>query len=171
MQSRLSWRRLLSVSERAFSARAQSLHRLRTGANGVDAGTTQFTLNWTPERVFPLPRTVVLHAGFPDPLPSFDQKHRAWARRRCKRRCRGRQHMEGVSFGLVPGNQLSFFRNLPSEGWMRSGNLPGTTVYGSGPWHTIIAGHVAPTTMADIHDRLLDRGTVSGPCTQTEPFP
>jgi hypothetical protein len=100
------------------------------------------------ERVF-LFRALWFARGFQDPLPSFDQNigvagaaadKVSWAR-----------HLE--EFRSIRLATLNFFRNLPPEGWMRSG------VASDNPFTVralayIIAGHAAHHT-AVIRERYL----------------
>lgn len=100
------------------------------------------------ERVF-LFRALWFARGFPDPLPSFDQNigvagagadEVSWA-----------QHLE--EFRSVRLATISFFRNLPSEGWMRSG-IASDNPFTVRALAYIIPGHVAHH-MAVIRDRYL----------------
>ena len=119
---------LSSVSEE------QSLHRyapekwsLRELVNHVNDA----------ERVF-LFRALWFARGFPDPLPSFDQDigvagssadQVSWA-----------QHLE--EFRSIRLATINFFRNLPTEGWMRSG-IASDNPFTVRALAYIIAGHLA----------------------------
>jgi hypothetical protein len=92
------------------------------------------------ERVF-LFRALWFARGFEDPLPSFDQNigvngaeadKVSWA-----------QHLE--EFRSIRLATISFFRNLPPEGWMRSG-IASDNPFSVRALAYIIAGHVAHHT-------------------------
>ncbi len=100
------------------------------------------------ERVF-LFRALWFARGFQDPLPSFDQEigvagagadQVSWA-----------GHME--EFRSIRLATISFFRNLPAEGWMRSG-IASDNPFTVRALAYIIAGHVAHHT-AIIRERYL----------------
>jgi len=100
------------------------------------------------ERVF-LFRALWFARGFRDPLPSFDQNigvegaradEISWAR-----------HLE--EFRSVRLSTLAFFRNLPPDGWMRSG-IASDNPFTVRALAYIIAGHVAHHT-AIIQERYL----------------
>jgi hypothetical protein len=100
------------------------------------------------ERVF-LFRALWFARGFQDPLPSFDQNigvegagadQVSWAR-----------HLE--EFRSIRLSTLNFFRNLPPEGWMRSG-IASDNPFTVRALAYIIAGHVAHHT-AIIRERYL----------------
>lgn len=88
------------------------------------------------ERVF-LFRALWFARGFPDPLPSFDQEisvagagadQVSWAR-----------HVE--EFRSIRLGTIDFFRNLPAEGWMRSG-IASNNPFTVRALAYIIAGHL-----------------------------
>ena len=100
------------------------------------------------ERVF-LFRALWFGRGFQDPLPSFDQNigvegaganQVSWAR-----------HLE--EFRSIRLATIYFFRNLPPEGWMRSGIASDSLVTVRALAY-IIAGHVAHHT-AVLRERYL----------------
>ena len=100
------------------------------------------------ERVF-LFRALWFARGFRDPLPSFDQNigvegaaanEVSWAR-----------HLE--EFRSIRLSTLSFFRNLPPDGWMRSG-IASDNPFTVRALAYIIAGHLAHHTMI-IQERYL----------------
>ena len=100
------------------------------------------------ERVF-LFRALWFARGFEDPLPSFDQNigvegaradEVSWAR-----------HLE--EFRSIRLATLAFFRNLPTDGWTRSGIASGNSVSVRALAY-IIAGHVAHHT-AILQERYL----------------
>jgi hypothetical protein len=100
------------------------------------------------ERVF-LFRALWFARGFRDPLPSFDQNvgvegagadNVSWAR-----------HLE--EFRSIRLATINFFRNLPPEGWMRSG-IASDNPFSVRALAYIIAGHVAHHT-AVIRERYL----------------
>jgi hypothetical protein len=137
MEETLSF--LSSVSEE------QSLHRyapekwsLRELVNHVN----------DTERVF-LFRALWFARGFPNPLPSFDQDigvagavadQVSWA-----------QHLE--EFRSIRLATINFFRNLPAEGWMRSG-IASDNPFTVRALAYIIAGHLAHH-VAVIRERYL----------------
>ena len=99
------------------------------------------------ERVF-LFRALWFARGFQDPLPSFDQNigvegagadKVSWAR-----------HLE--EFRSIRLATINFFRNLPPEGWMRSG-IASDNPFTVRALAYIIAGHVAHHTSR--HPRTL----------------
>ncbi len=100
------------------------------------------------ERVF-LFRALWFARGFQDPLPGFDQNvgvegagadQVSWAR-----------HLE--EFRSIRLATLNFFRNLPPDGWMRSG-IASDNTFTVRALAYIIAGHVAHHT-AVIRERYL----------------
>ena len=100
------------------------------------------------ERVF-LFRALWFARGFKDPLPGFDQNvgvegaradEISWAR-----------HLE--EFRSIRLATLNFFRNLPPDGWMRSGIASGNS-FTVRALAFIIAGHVAHHTTV-IRERYL----------------
>lgn len=89
------------------------------------------------ERVFVF-RALWFARGFPDPLPSFDQNicvataeadNISWA-----------SHVD--EFRAVRMATLSFFRNLPEEGWSRSG-IASDNPFTVRALAYIVAGHLA----------------------------
>ncbi len=89
------------------------------------------------ERVF-LYRALWFARGFPDPLPSFDEKISAggaraddipWAR-----------HIE--EFRSLRSSSVAFFRNLPDEAWTRKGIASGNS-FTVNALAYVVAGHLA----------------------------
>jgi hypothetical protein len=137
MEETLSF--LSSVSEE------QSLHRYAPEKWSIRELVNHFN---DTERVF-LYRALWFARGFSDPLPSFDQdigvagagaNQVSWA-----------QHLE--EFRTIRLATISFFRNLPSDAWMRSGIASDNSVTVRALAY-IIAGHVTHHT-AIIRERYL----------------
>jgi hypothetical protein len=137
MEETLSF--LSSVSEK------QSLHRY-----APEKWSIRELLNHVndTERVF-LFRALWFARGFPDALPSFDQDigvagagadQVSWA-----------QHLE--EFRSIRLATINFFRNLPAEGWMRSG-IASDNPFTVRALAYIIAGHLAHH-LAVIRERYL----------------
>ncbi|HEV2826465.1 MAG TPA: DinB family protein [Pyrinomonadaceae bacterium] len=89
------------------------------------------------ERVFMF-RALWFARGFQDPLPSFDQEigfraaesdQVSWA-----------NHVD--EFRAIRSSTLAFFRNLPAEGWLRSGIASDSSVTVRALAY-IVAGHVS----------------------------
>lgn len=123
----------------------QSLHRYAPGKWSMRELLSH--VNDT-ERVFVF-RALWFARGFQDPLPSFDQNisvagaeadNISWAR-----------HLE--EFRSIRLATLDFFRNVPPEGWMRSG-IASDNPFTVRALAYIIAGHVAHHT-AIIRERYL----------------
>ena len=88
------------------------------------------------ERVF-LSRAFWFARGFDTPLPSFDEKT-----------CAGAAHADQVpwsrhvdEFRAIREATVAFFRNLPDEGWKRSGTASGN-VFTTRALAYVIAGHL-----------------------------
>jgi len=98
------------------------------------------------ERVF-LFRALWFARGFPDPLPSFDHDIGVAAA--------GADHVSSPphldEFRSIRLATINFFRNLPTDGWMRSG-IASDNPFTVRALAYIIAGHVAHHT-AVIRDR------------------
>ncbi|HEX7182106.1 MAG TPA: DinB family protein [Thermoanaerobaculia bacterium] len=89
------------------------------------------------ERVF-LFRAFWFARGFDSPLPSFDEKISAGASRADE--LSWARHVE--EFRAARLATLTFFRNLPAEGWMRSG-IASDNPFSVRALAYIVAGHAA----------------------------